>query len=152
MAAKKKSRRLEPIIELARSKEQRAATAYGLARADLVSQQTRLNELQNYRLEYIARFNQQAALGMDALMVKDFQQFLVNLKKAIEQQEKIVERAMVLVEQQRQHWLDERQQVSVYDQLKQRYQTVEQQQADRQDQKETDERAQRAIPSNKRDY
>jgi flagellar FliJ protein len=151
MATKKKSHRLEPIIELAKSKEQQAAVAYGQARAELAGQQARFDELQNYRLEYIERFNKQAAQGMDATKVKDFQQFLTNLKTAIAQQSRAVDHAALRVEQQRQRWLDERRQLGVYDQLKSRYQQVEQLQEDRQEQKATDESAQRSTASNKYD-
>ena len=130
---------MQPIIELAKSKEQNAAAAFGQARAELGSQQARLEELQNYRIEYIARFNQQALLGMDALKVKDFQQFHV------------VDKAEQHVEQKREHWLNERRQLGVYDQLKDRYQSAEQRDQDRLEQKDTDERAQRSTAYPKQD-
>ena len=139
----KRSRRLQPVARLAENHEQQAARALGDAQTQLTQAEQRLGELQSYREEYERRFQQMGSSGMGSLQMADYRQFLHNLSKAIEQQEVIVQQAMNLVVQRKQHWFAKRGNTQMLDNVVQRYESMEQREDDRKSQREQDERSSR---------
>ncbi len=146
----KRSRRLEPVVKVAENREQQAARSLGDAQSALNQAQQRLDELENYRKEYIQRFHTTGAMGMSAVQMGDYRLFLSNLSRAIEQQAGLVKQAAVAVEQQRQQWFARRGKVKMLGNVVSRFQTEEQRVADRKEQLEQDERSQRMPASSPR--
>ncbi|HEB92211.1 MAG TPA: flagellar export protein FliJ [Gammaproteobacteria bacterium] len=139
----KKSRRLKPVVRVAEGREQQAARALGAARARLGQVQQQLEELRRYRDDYRQRFQQAGAVGMGAVQMADYQQFLHKLGQAIEQQGQQVVQATQAAEAKRALWFASRGKVRMLDTLVARYQAIEEQQASRREQREQDERSQR---------
>lgn len=139
----KRSRRLQPVVKVAESREQQAARALGQSQQDLAQAEQRLAELEAYREEYIRRFHSEGATGMSAAQMGDYRQFLHKLARAIEQQGHVVGQAKKAVEAQRQHWFKSRGKVQMLDNVVSRYAADEQRESDRKEQHEQDERAQR---------
>ncbi len=146
----KRSQRLEPVVRVAENREQQAARSLGDSQSALNQAQQRLNELKNYREEYIQRFHTTGAVGMSAMQMGDYRLFLSNLSRAIEQQAGLVEQAAAVVEQQRQQWFTRRGKVKMLGNVVSRFQTEEQRVVDRKEQLEQDERAQRMPTSSPR--
>ncbi len=139
----KRSQRLEPVVKVAENREQQAARSLGDSQSALKQAQQRLDELKNYREEYIQRFHANGAVGMSAVQMGDYRLFLSNLSRAIEQQTGLVQQAAAVVEQQRQQWFTHRGKVKMLGNVVSRFQTEEQRVVDRKEQLEQDECAQR---------
>jgi len=138
----KRSQRLDPVVRVAENREQQAARSLGNSQSALNQAQQRLNELRNYREEYVQRFHANGAIGMSAVQMGDYRLFLSNLSCAIEQQAGLVKQAATVVEQQRQQWFSRRGKVKMLGNVVSRFQTDEQRVVDRKEQLEQDERAQ----------
>ncbi len=138
----KRSRRLEPVVKVAESSEQRAAQALGDSQLALTQAEQRQAELENYRQEYTQRFHAAGALGMTAVQMMDYRTFLANLDRAIAEQTMLVEHASSLVEQQREAWFSQRGKVKMLDNVVARYRADEQRDANRKEQGDQDERSQ----------
>lgn len=139
----KRSQRFKPVVKVAENREQEAARLLGDAQTALTQAQQRLTELEGYREEYIKRFHTTGSVGMSAAQMVDYRAFLVKLDLAIAEQGVVVEQANHLVEQQRQEWFARRGKVKMLDTVVSRYQADEQRDADRKEQGDQDERAQR---------
>lgn len=139
----KKSSRLQPVVKVAESREQQAAQALGMAQTQLTQAEQRLAELKVYREDYIARFHSAGAAGMGALQMEDYRQFLHKLSLAIDQQGQVIAQAASEVEVKRQGWHQNRSKTQMLDTVVSRYQAEEQRVAERKEQGEQDERAQR---------
>lgn len=140
----KKSRRLKPVVRVAEGREQQAARALGVAQARLGQVQQQQEELQRYRDDYRQRFQQAGAVGMGAVQLEDYQQFLHKLEQAIEQQGQQVALATQEVEAKRVLWFASRGKVRMLDTVVARYEAIEEQQVARREQREQDERSQRS--------
>jgi flagellar FliJ protein len=145
---KKKSKRMQPILRVAEIKEKNAAAALGEAQTHLQMQTARLQELENYYSEYVARFHQSAQLGIAISKVHSFNSFLEKLNQAIEQQKQAVKSAEELLQQRRQLWLANRGQVKVYNNVITRFQDEEHRAEEKKHQKDLDEHAQQMFQRN----
>ena len=130
----KRSKRLEPVVRVAENRKQQAAKALGESQSALQQAEQRLDELKNYREEYIRRFHTNGAQGMSAVQMGDYRLFLSNLSRAIEQQVELVNQAAA---------------VKMLDKVVSRFQADEQRIVDKKEQLEQDERAQR-LPKSSR--
>jgi flagellar FliJ protein len=139
----KRSQRLQPVVKVAEGREQQAVRALGRSQQVLTEAEQRLAELITYREEYIRRFHSVGATGMSAVQMGDYRQFLHKLSLAIGQQEGVVAQAKKAVEEQRRHWFKTRGKVQMLDNVVSRYAADEQRAADRKEQHEQDEHAQR---------
>ncbi|KPJ96325.1 MAG: hypothetical protein AMJ53_01015 [Gammaproteobacteria bacterium SG8_11] len=140
----KKSRRMQPLKRVAESKEQRAATELGHAQQHLKNQIDRLNELLNYKSEYLSRFQQSGQNGISVDRLQSFRSFLQNLELAVEQQQQAVRMAGELVDKRKRQWFTSRDKVKVFDNVISKIADQEIKQEEKQEQKESDDRAQRS--------
>ncbi len=141
MAEPKRSGRLQPVARLAGEKEQRAARELGERRHHLQQQQRQLEELENYRAEYIERLQQTARSGIGAVQLRHYQSFVSKLTEAIQQQQKAVSVAEQEVVRAQESWHQTRTRVKMVDTVISTCRTEELQGELRAEQKETDERA-----------
>lgn len=138
-----KSDRLKPVIKVAENRERAAAKVLGEAQKIAQQRKKRLDELTAYRSDYCARFNSPQHAARPAAMVADFRIFLLRLDEAIVQQQKLMDASLRDVEEKKQRWLAERTKTKALDKVFTRLRVQERLHAERKEQKETDERAQR---------
>jgi flagellar FliJ protein len=136
--------RLKVVQELAQQQSDTAASRLGALNAEAAKAESKLNTLLDYREEYRQRFRNSIHRDVHSAGWKNFQQFLVKLDEAIEQQ-----RAMVLASQQAVHrgqreWQAKQKQVKAYDKLEQRHENAEAERLKRLDQRLMDDLASRA--------
>jgi flagellar protein FliJ len=122
---------------------QAAADRLTHARDELAQQEARLQQLCDYRADYHQKFHTTLAHGAAIARMTDFQLFLQRLDVAIEQQRQRVKLAEDEAEKCRLEWLQHRIKAKAVDTVVDRYKKKEQAQADRREQKEFDEIAQR---------
>ncbi len=140
---KKKSARMRPLRRVAESREQLAATELCRAQQQLQVQLDRLKEMENYQTEYFTLFRQSGQGGIPIDKLRGFRSFLDKLETAVRQQKQIVKTAGEQVEELRRQWFSSRDKVKIFDNAISRLAGREQELEEKQEQKESDDRAQR---------
>lgn len=135
---------MQPLRRVAESKEQQAATELGRAQQQLQSQINRLNELLNYKNEYLSKFQQTGQNGIAVDRLQSFRSFLEKLELAVEQQKQAVKTAGELVDKRKHQWFTSRDKVKIFDNVINKIVDQEHKQEEKQEQKESDDRAQRS--------
>ena len=139
----KKSTRFQTVVRFTESKEEKAAKQLAESQRNLLDQQNRLDSLTQFKDEYAQRFTQTGQQGMRASQLRDFHAFMGKLQSAVDQQKRLVEVAVDNVESKKKQWLSTRNETRKANTLLDRYLLQEQRIQDKQEQKESDERAQR---------
>jgi len=137
-----KSKRMQPVARVAEQRERKAAVEMAEFRRFLDAQQTRLDELNNYRNDYARTFEQAGRGGMDAARMADYRRILARLNDAIAYQEQRLVSLHNDYEQVRRRWTDTRTRAAALDKVMERYREEERREGDRREQGESDERAQ----------
>lgn len=132
-------RKLDPVIEIARKGTESALAKLGETNALLQRDQNQLDELKQYRDDYLARFRRDDPLVMSAKKALDLRGFLVQLDQAIHAQQLQVNQSQKLVEREQKNWLQARNKEQALDTLMAKYQAAEQHQQQRQEQRDNDE-------------
>ncbi|WP_242467308.1 flagellar export protein FliJ [Ectothiorhodospira shaposhnikovii] len=135
-----RSKRMEPVLQVADNRQQRAAQGLGQSQMNLNECMARLEELSSYRDEYSQRFNSQSQVGMTGVSVRDYRLFLHRLNEAIEQQLRLVEAARQEVEMSRGRWVEARGKTEALNRVVQQFQQEERLVEDRREQAEQDDR------------
>lgn len=143
-----KSQRVKPIIKVAQTRETAAARVFADSQRVLEERQQRLTELHTYREEYRDNYKKQSQQGMKAQQLRTFRNFLIKLNTAVEQQELLINVAQNELEQKKRQWLEKHFRTQALDSMRGRYVSQENRQAQRTEQKESDERAQRPRKQN----
>lgn len=136
-----RSERLQPVARLADKQERSAAQALGEARQTQTSEEQRLRELQAYRLEYIADFQRRGRSGLNGVELQQFQQFLSQLDRAIEQQQQRIHGAVAQVEQRTGQWQQRASKAKAIGNVVGSLQQSENRQADKREQAVQDDRS-----------
>jgi flagellar FliJ protein len=144
-----RSERMEPVKQVFGKAEKERARELGDAQRRLTDAEARLNELANYRGEYLGAFRKRAEDGTSVRALRDFQVFLARLDEALRQQESIVAAAREQAAGSRRNWQGAARQVKAVESVVDRWQHAEVRALERHEQKESDERAQR--PAGKRE-
>jgi len=134
---------MQPVQQLAQSRDQKAVQELGQSQQYLRAQQAKLEELRAYRDQYARDFEASGGAGLGATRMQDYRIFLGRLGEAIRQQEAIIEQCCARHEQTRQQWVEFNNQSQAIDKLVDRYRLEENKRLERQEQKEQDDRAQR---------
>ena len=134
------SKRLKPVQQVAANREQKAARSMGRARANLAQEEAKLAQLRQYHQEYLARFQEASAQGMSVGQLQEYRAFLGKLDDAIEQQEKVVAASVATHSTHRNDWKQKRTRTQALGKVVERYRKEEVKLADRNEQKENDER------------
>lgn len=146
-----KSERLEPVLRVAEDREQRAARHMAESLRLVEERQQRLTELLQYREEYLTRFAASGGVARSALALRDYKAFLDRLDYVIKEQQKVLELAKAEFEKRKKKWLATRTKTKALDKAIDRLQSAEERAADKKQQKESDERAQRRQTSSEND-
>ena len=139
----KKSTRFQTVVRYTESKEEKAAQKLAESQRNLVEQQTRLDSLDQFKDEYAQRFTQTGQQGMRATQLRDFHAFMGKLQNAVDHQKRLLQVAVGDVESKKKQWLLTRNETRKANTLLERYLLQEQRVQDKQEQKDSDERAQR---------
>jgi len=137
---------MAPVQRVLDQKEKDRARELGDARSRLATAESKLRDLEQYRQDYEQAFQERAKAGQPVRALRDFQVFLARLDQAIQQQRQVVEANRSDVSGHSTRWQSAARQVKAVDSVVDRWQGEERRAQDRRDQKETDERAQRARP------
>jgi flagellar FliJ protein len=141
----KSSRRLGPIAKLAKQRERNAASYLGdsLRQADL--QQKQLDELINYRDEYVAGFKDAGKAGLSSVQLRDYQVFLSRLDSAIQQQQQKLVASRHNCQQSQAQWQDEHGHSKMIDKAVEKRRQAENRRQDELEQREQDDRPRGSV-------
>ena len=140
----RRAQRLELVQRVVDDLERRRAEALADCERQLAASEARLLELQAYQARYARDFAARAGTGMNGAGLRDYQTFLARLEEAVRQQSQIVMRARAQRDAERRNWQSAAQRAEAVGQMVKRWRMEEQRLADRREQHEADERAQRA--------
>ena len=102
-------KQLTLVCDIEKQKLEKLHATYIQTKNYLFEQQQKLSGLENYRLDYIGQIKQQVALGVAAKTLIQHQNFVGKLDKACEQQINIINQAVLVVDQRKQHWMKQQQ-------------------------------------------
>jgi len=142
-----KSQRVKPIVKIAQNREREAALVFADSQRVLLEREQRLLEVGKYRQEYLENYQSKGRSGMSAQQMRTYRNFLLKLDAAGEQQEQLVRVAQGELEQQKARWVEKHLRTEALDHMRTRYATQEQRDAQRVEQKESDERGLRRTVS-----
>ena len=98
------SRRLKPIKKLADNKEKTAAKNLGKSVAQRKQNLDKLNQLVNYRREYVSSMTIKTQQGMTGDKLHQYHHFLTKLDTAIEHQKVLLEQSEIELSKSRTDW------------------------------------------------
>ena len=141
----KSSRRLGPVAKLAKQRERNAASHLGdsLRQADL--QQKQLDDLINYRDEYVAGFKAAGKAGLSSVQLRDYQVFLSRLDSAILQQQQKLVVSRQDCQQSQAQWQDEHGHSKMIDKAVEKRRQAENRRQDELEQREQDDRPRGSV-------
>jgi flagellar export protein FliJ len=137
-----KSKRFEPIQEMASSSANALSGAMAEAARRVAELERQLVQLQTYRDEYV-RNSQQSGGSMDAVKLQNYRSFLDRLGEAMRQHVKNLDAARADFESRRSKWSDKRIEAESLGRVVERLRKEERSAADRREQGEGDDAAMR---------
>jgi flagellar protein FliJ len=139
-----KSKRFEPIQEIASSSAKDLSRVMAEAGRKVTELERQLEQLQAYRDEYV-RNSTQANGTMDAVKLQNYRSFLARLGDALSQHQKSLENARREFEKRRAQWSEKRVEAESLNRVVDRFRKEEQNDADRREQREGDDAAMRVM-------
>lgn len=136
--------RLRVVQELAQKGSDAAAIQLGALNAEAAKAEAKLNMLLSYREDYRDRFRSSVHQDQHSAGWKNFQEFLLKLDEAIEQQRAAVVGCQQAVHRGQREWQSRQKQVKGYDVLEQRHDASQAQRMKKLDQRLMDDFAARA--------
>lgn len=140
----KRAKRLEPVNVLMSEAERECAQQLAAMQARLLEAEQRCQELKRYLSEYHSAFRQRASVGIGVSGMRDYQTFIARLGEAVQQQDGIVAQLRGDCERARAQWREAAAKKSAVGKVIERARAEEVQVEARRQQRESDERAQRA--------
>jgi flagellar export protein FliJ len=138
----RKSKRFEPIREIASSKAQDLSRAMGEAAGKVADLERQLEQLQAYRDEYV-RNSTQSSGAMDAVKLQNYRSFLDRLGEAMRQHVQSLAKARAELDKRRAQWSEKRIEAESLSRVVDRFRKEEQHAADRREQRDGDDAAMR---------
>ena len=117
--------RLKTVQDLAERRRDTAAIQLGTLNAEAAKAEAKLNMLITYREDYRERFRSSVHQDVHTAGWKNFQEFLVKLDEAIDQQRAVVLASQQAVHRGQREWQSKQKQVKAYDTLEQRHDLVQ---------------------------
>lgn len=136
---KKRSRRMQPVHDVASAEEKDIARELGRVEQTLQEQKTRLAELRRHREEYAAKSQDTGVLGTTRW--RDYRLFLDRLNQAIAAQERIVIDWRRRRDELRGRWQLKRRRLDSLDRIIERYRRNELVEEERREQRAADAQA-----------
>jgi flagellar protein FliJ len=139
-----KSKRFEPIQEIASTSAKDLSRAMGEAGRKVAELEHKLQQLQSYRDDY-TKNSSQSGSSMDAVKLQNYRSFLDRLGDAMRQQQKLLEHARAEYEKKRADWSEKRVEAESLGRVVERFRKEEQRAVDQREQREGDEAAMRLM-------
>jgi flagellar protein FliJ len=139
-----KSKRFEPIREIASTSAKDLSRAMGEAGRKVTDLERQLEQLKAYRDEYV-RNSTQASGTMDAVKLQNYRSFLDRLGEAMRQHLKSLDAARKEFEKRRGQWSEKRIEAESLSRVVDRFRKEEQRAADQREQREGDDAAMRLV-------
>lgn len=136
---------LATLIELAQSKTDEATRRLGQLQNAHTSAAEKLEMLLQYRQEYIDQMNLQMRDGLPSAQLRNFQNFIGTLDKAIEQQRMLALQADTRLAHGRTDWQLSKRRLSSFDTLADRVRQQDLLAMNKRDQRDSDERSARQF-------
>jgi flagellar FliJ protein len=134
------SKRLKPVHQVAANRELDAARNMGQARQHLAQEEAKLAQLKKYHQEYMERFQRISSQGMSASQLQEYRAFLSKLDEAIRQQQKVVAASLANHSSHKDNWKQKHTRTQALGKVVERHRREERKSAERNEQKENDER------------
>jgi flagellar FliJ protein len=138
-----KSKRFEPIHEIASSSAKDLSRAMADAGRKVTELERQLEQLNSYRDEYVR--NSQTNGAMDAVKLQNYRSFLDRLGEALNQHQKSLESARKEFDKRRALWSEKRVEAESLNRVVDRFRREERNAAERREQREGDEAAMRLM-------
>jgi flagellar FliJ protein len=135
-----KSKRFEPIQEIAATSANDLSRAMAEAGRKVADLERQLEQLQSYRDEYV-RNSTQSAGSIDAVKLQNYRSFLDRLGEALNQQLRSLDVARKEFERRRAQWSEKRTEAESLNRVIDRFRKEEQYAADGREQREGDDAA-----------
>ena len=143
---------LQPLLELMRDRTDEATRRLGQLVAAEQSARSKLQLLQDYRTEYVQRFQEAQAQGLTLQAWQNYQAFLNKIDDAIRQQTTQVDASAQNTVAGQQHWQTQNTKLKAIDTLSVRHDKKVQHQENRQEQKLLDEFASRRYQATAKEH
>jgi len=130
---------LQPLLEVMQTRTDEATRKLGQLIAAEQNQRSRLKMLEEYRAEYAQRMSDATAQGVTRLVLHNYQDFLVRIDQAIEQQRLTVMNSENSTKAGQEHWKNQNKQLKAIDTLSLRHDARERYREGKQEQKLQDE-------------
>lgn len=141
-----RAQRLQPVQNVVDENERRRAEALASGEQRVAACEQRLAELTQYEADYRNAYRDRVAAGMASLELRDYQAFLAKLGEAVRQQRQLVLTAKSDRDAQRRQWQEAARRAKAIDHVMESWQAEDRRAAERRDQRDSDERAQRKHP------
>lgn len=139
-----KSKRFEPIREIASTSAKDLSRLMGEAGKKVADLERQLEQLQAYRDEYV-RNSTQSTGTMDAVKLQNYRSFLDRLGEALRQHLRSLDNARAEFERRRALWSEKRIEAESLNRVVDRFRKEEQRAADRREQRDGDDAAMRVA-------
>lgn len=136
-------KRLTPIMDLADTRENEAAQAFGQSQQKLDQARKGLSSLKSFRENYAERFQQSGNQGLGVQQLTEYRAFLSKINVAIGEQEKVVQLAEAELLARKAAWEDAHRHTLGMQKIMDKLRTEETWQEQKREQLELDERASR---------
>jgi flagellar FliJ protein len=137
-----RSKRFEPIRDIASNSATDLSRAMGEAGRRVADLEGQLGQLKTYRDEYVKGSTEHRGT-MDAVKLQNYRSFLGRLGEAIRQQQTLLDRARAEYENRRMEWSAKRIEAESLGRVIDRFRKEEQRDADQREQREGDDAAMR---------
>ena len=138
-----RSKRMQPVANLAEQKEQDAVCIFVEAQKVLAASEQQLQQLLTYRGEYKQQLVDQQRQSISMRRMRDYQIFIDNLSVTIDSAYLDVELKKKICDEKKQLWLACRSRSNALNSVVEKYQHEEFRQREQMEQKEQDEHSQR---------
>jgi flagellar FliJ protein len=135
-----KSKRFEPIQEIASNAASDSSRAMGEAARKVADLERQLEQLRSYRDEYL-RNSSESAAAIDAVKLQNYRSFLDRLGEALRQHLKSLDNARAEYDKRHAAWREKRIEAESLGRAVDRFRKEEQHVADRREQREGDDAA-----------
>jgi flagellar protein FliJ len=146
----RKSKRFEPIHEIASTSAKDLSGAMGEAQRKVTDLEKQLQQLESYRDEYV-RNSTQSGGAIDAVKLQNYRSFLERLGEAMRQHAKSLEAARAEYEKRRLAWSEKRIEAESLSRVVDRFRKEERHAADAREQRDGDEASMRVAFIARRD-
>lgn len=139
------SSKLQPVAKISKQQERNAARSHGDILRQSERQQQQLDELINYRDQYLKSFQAAAESGLSAVQMQDYRLFIKRLDSAIEQQKQSVVNSQSKCEVSQEEWTHKRSRSKMIDKIIEERKRNENKIKEKREQRELDDRVHKNI-------